>query len=64
MAFSAPISFLLTYVLLPIWILAGFVDYLCHRASNIEHTSGTKESAAHWLMLAEIGVPLIAAVFF
>ena len=63
MAFGAPISFLLTYVLLPIWILAGFADYVCHRVTDIEHANGAKESIAHWVMLGEIGIPLIAAVF-
>jgi hypothetical protein len=60
---SEPVSFLLTYFLLPVWILAGFADYLCHRATDIEHANGATESAIHWLMLAEVGVPLVAAVF-
>jgi hypothetical protein len=53
----------LVYIVLPLWVLAGFADYLCHRASNIEHVNGAKESALHWLMLGEVGVPLVAALF-
>src|SRR3954465_14280740 len=52
------------YFILPLWLLAGFADYLCHRASRIESTSGYRESLLHLLMLIEIGVPLLAAIFF
>jgi hypothetical protein len=51
------------YVLFPVWILAGLADYLCHRRSDIEHTSGFKESVLHVLQAAEVGVPLLAALF-
>ena len=53
----------LLYFILPLWLAAGFGDYLCHRASAIERTSGYRESLIHLLMLAEIGVPLLAALF-
>jgi hypothetical protein len=54
---------LLVYVVLPLWVIAGFADYLCHRASNIGHANGMRESIIHWLMLAEVGLPLGLAVF-
>lgn len=54
---------LLLYVVLPAWVLAGFGDYLCHRALRIEHANGIRETALHWLMLAEIGVAALAATF-
>ena len=54
----------LLYFVLPLWLAAGFADYLCHRASHIEKTSGYKESLLHLLMFAEIAVPLLAALFF
>src|SRR4051812_40159711 len=54
----------LTYVVLPLWVIAGFLDYLCHRSSGMERASGTRESLLHWLMLTEVGVPLTLAVFF
>jgi hypothetical protein len=54
----------LLYFVLPLWLAAGLADYLCHRASHIEKTSGYKESLLHLLMFAEIAVPLLAALFF
>lgn len=60
---EAAVSVLL-YFILPLWLAAGFADYLCHRASNIETTSGYKESLLHLLMFLEVGVPLLAAIFF
>lgn len=53
----------LVYVILPLWVLAGSADYLCHRVTDIEHANGIRESALHWLLLAETGVPILAAVF-
>ncbi|HEX2593089.1 MAG TPA: hypothetical protein VHL34_16430 [Rhizomicrobium sp.] len=58
-----PVWDILVYVVLPLWVLAGFGDYLCHRATDIEHANGAKESALHWLMLFETGAPILAAVF-
>lgn len=55
---------LLVYVVLPLWVVAGFLDYLCHRASDIEHATGIRESLIHWLMVLEVAVPLLLAVFF
>jgi hypothetical protein len=54
----------LMYFVLPLWLLAGFADYLCHRASHIATTSGPKESLIHLLMLAEIAIAVIAAMSF
>jgi hypothetical protein len=56
--------YILVWVVLPLWVIAGFVDYLCHRQSHIEHASGARESLIHWLMLAEVALPLGLAVFF
>jgi hypothetical protein len=54
----------LLYFIMPLWLAAGFADYLCHRASDIAHTSGYRETLLHLLMFAEIAVPLLAALFF
>jgi hypothetical protein len=54
---------ILMYFVLPVWAAAGFADYLCHRASSIETTSGPKESLLHLLQFAEMGVPTLAAIF-
>jgi hypothetical protein len=53
----------LMYFILPLWLAAGFADYLCHRAAHIERTSGVKESLLHLLQFAEIAVPILAALF-
>jgi hypothetical protein len=42
----------LLYVLMPLWTIPGFGDYLCHRRAKIESTSGTQESITHSLMMA------------
>jgi hypothetical protein len=55
---------ILMYFVLPLWLAAGFADYLCHRASHIESTSGAGESALHLLQFAEMAVPILAALFF
>jgi hypothetical protein len=54
---------ILMYFVLPLWLAAGFADYLCHRASHIESTSGPAESALHLLQFAEMAVPILAALF-
>ena len=58
-----PVVLILMYFILPLWLVAGFADWLCHRASHIETTSGAKESVFHLIMLAEMGLPLLAAIF-
>jgi hypothetical protein len=51
-------------VIAPLWIIAGFADWLFHRRTKIESTSGLPESLLHIAMLAQVGVPCVAAVFF
>ena len=53
---------MLMYVILPLWLAAGFADYLCHRASHIERTSGWKESLLHLAQFAEMAAPVLAAL--
>lgn len=55
---------ILMYFVLPLWLAAGFADWLCHRHSRIEVTSGPKESVLHLVALAEMGVPVLLALFF
>ncbi|MFG3023591.1 diguanylate cyclase [Streptomyces sp. NPDC048254] len=47
------------YGLLPLWVVPGLADWWMHRRTRIEHTTGTKESAAHALMMTEAGVPVL-----
>jgi hypothetical protein len=53
---------LLLFVLLPLWMLAGFADWWCHRVQRIERSAGVKESVLHLLMLAELGAGIAAAL--
>jgi hypothetical protein len=57
-------QYILMYFVLPLWLAAGLADWFCHRASRIETTSGPKESVFHLLGLAEMGVPVVLALFF
>jgi hypothetical protein len=54
---------MLMYFILPLWLTAGFCDWLCHRATNIATTSGPKESALHLLQFGEMAVPILAVMF-
>ena len=51
---------LLMYGVVPLWLAMGFVDWLCHRAADIEHTSGPKESLLHLAQFGEVGVGMLA----
>lgn len=54
----------LLYLILPLWLLAGLVDYFLHKRTHIEDTSGTKESVLHALQLGEAGIPVIMGLLF
>ncbi|HUR89371.1 MAG TPA: diguanylate cyclase [Ramlibacter sp.] len=56
-------AFMLMYIVYPLWVLAGFADWVCHRRTGIATTSGVKESLIHWLMFAEIGAAMLAVAF-
>ena len=43
----------------PLWVAAGFTDWLCHRTA-IEHTSGLIENLLHLLMSTEVGLGMLA----
>jgi hypothetical protein len=58
-----PASLLLMYAVLPLWVAAGLVDWLCHRATDIAHTSGLKENLLHLVMFGEIGAGMTAVAF-
>lgn len=54
----------LLYVLVPLWFLAGFADYCCHRVLHIERSAGIKEAVLHLALLAELGVGILLALLF
>lgn len=53
----------LVYAIMPVWSIVGFFDWLWHRQTKIETTSGVKESAMHLLMMAEAGAPILTGLF-
>lgn len=55
---------LMLYVFLPLWGIAGFIDWCCHRATRIEHTSGLKESLVHSLMGIQMAIPILLCLLF
>jgi len=55
---------LILYGLLPLWGIAGFLDWCCHRATSVESTSGLKESLIHSLMGIQLGIPILLCLLF
>lgn len=51
------------YAILPLWLVAGFADWLCHRHAHIENDHGCQGIVIHLLMFAEVGLPLLAGIF-
>lgn len=48
---------------LPLWAMAGFGDWLCHRLQRMEETAGLPEAILHSLMLAVLGTASLAVLF-
>ena len=46
------------------WLLAGTADFLCHRRTDLSHTSGLPESALHVAQVALIGCGVILTLLF
>jgi hypothetical protein len=55
---------LVLYGCLPLWLIMGLLDYICHRLTKIEENSGLKESLYHALMGVQIGVPIFLGLYF
>lgn len=60
---DAALNRLTTYFIVPVWIGAGFLDYIWHRRTRIETTSGIEESLMHSLMMLEAGPAVLAPLF-
>jgi len=41
----------LLYFIMPLWMVAGLLDWYHHRRTKIEKTAGTRESMIHALIL-------------
>ena len=54
----------LLFVLLPLWVVPGVMDWWWHRRTDIENTSGLSESLIHSLMMVEVGAPIQIALLF
>ena len=55
---------LLLWVVVPLWMAMGFLDWACHRIQRIEHSAGLKESWLHLAMLGQLGLGMGAALAF
>lgn len=55
---------LILYVMLPLWALAGVLDYFCHKRTKIEENSGLTESILHATMGIQVGIPIWLGIFF
>jgi hypothetical protein len=51
----------LTVFLYALWLVAGLVDYLCHRRTDIAETSGAPESRLHVAQFLVLGQALLVA---
>lgn len=58
------IRWYLLYFIIPLWLVAGLADYLLHRQTKIEATSGIKESLLHAVQLGETGIAIVAGLLF
>lgn len=47
-----------------IWLLAGLADFLCHRRTDLPHTSGLDESRWHLVQMLLIGTGVVLALAF
>ena len=54
---------LLVYVLYPLWLLAGAIDYGCHRRTSIAATSGVVETWLHIAQFVTIAIVFFGAIF-
>lgn len=54
---------ILMYAVFPVWVAAGFADWVCHRRTSIATTGGLPENIFHWLLFGQIGVGLLAVAF-
>ena len=46
------------------WGLSGFADWVCHRVTRIERTSGLWESVMHSVMGLQVGLPIALCVLY
>jgi hypothetical protein len=54
---------LLGYVVFPIWLLAGVLDYWLHQRTDIASTAGPRESRLHLAQTLQVGIPVLMVLF-
>ncbi|MGZ6303198.1 MAG: hypothetical protein ACXWPG_13730 [Ktedonobacteraceae bacterium] len=52
----------LLYFIMPLWMIAGLLDWYHHRRTKIEETAGTHVSLIHLLMMSEVGFPIMVGL--
>jgi hypothetical protein len=62
LAMQDGLTALLIWGIYPAWLLAGAGDYLCHRRTDIERTSGVTESWLHVMQFVCLAVAFACAV--
>lgn len=62
MALRTLLGEFLAWVVYPLWLLAGAGDYLSHRSTHIERTSGNPESWLHVAQFVAIAIIFCCAV--
>jgi hypothetical protein len=50
-------------VIMPLWIASGSIDYVLHKRSRIEATSGTYESVLHAAGISMSAIPVLGGLF-
>lgn len=54
----------LAYLGYLVWLCAGLGDFICHRRTDLPHTSGVAESSLHLMQLGLIGIALVLALVY
>ncbi|MHB2017896.1 MAG: diguanylate cyclase [Candidatus Xenobia bacterium] len=57
------VFYFVLYGCLPLWTVMGFLDWLCHRRTHIERTSGLRESVLHAVMGVQVGIPVCLGLY-
>ena len=47
-----------------VWVIAGALDFACHRRTDLPHTSGVAESSMHQVQLALCGSATVLVLLF
>lgn len=61
---GSPLAWGLAWLGLVAWLLAGTLDFACHRRTDLPHTSGLPESTLHLLQLGLVGAAIILGMLF